>query len=90
MPIPTVSRRRFLGAAAGAAVLHPMAGPAQDALAITRKIKIGLVTDFSIPQLVNNQRVLEAVIEGTNKRGGWDVGGSIYTLELSDSPVVLA
>jgi hypothetical protein len=46
------------------------------------KIKIGLITDFSIPQLVNNQRVLEAMIEGANNRGGWDVGGSKYTLEL--------
>ncbi|MFZ9938514.1 MAG: Gfo/Idh/MocA family protein [Luteolibacter sp.] len=43
MLTPTVSRRRFLGAAAGAAVLHPMAGRAEDAPAAARKIKIGLV-----------------------------------------------
>jgi predicted dehydrogenase len=38
-----VSRRRFLSGAAGAAVLLPLAGRAQDAAAITRKIKVGLV-----------------------------------------------
>jgi predicted dehydrogenase len=43
MTTPTVTRRRFLGGAASAAVLHPLAGRAQDAPATTRKVKLGLV-----------------------------------------------
>jgi ABC-type branched-subunit amino acid transport system substrate-binding protein len=58
------------------------AGASTTAASAAGKIKIGLVSDFSIPQLVNNQRVLEAVIEGNNSRGGWNLGGSGYTLEL--------
>jgi ABC-type branched-subunit amino acid transport system substrate-binding protein len=58
------------------------AGASTTAASVAGKIKMGLITDFSIPQLVDNQRVLEAMIEGANKRGGWDVGGSKYTLEL--------
>jgi len=57
-------------------------GASTTAASVAGKIKIGLITDFSIPQLVNNQRVFEALIDGANKRGGWDVGGSKYTLEL--------
>ncbi len=38
-----VSRRRFLGSAAAVAALHPLASHGQDAPAINRKIKIGLV-----------------------------------------------
>jgi len=58
------------------------AGASTTAASVAGKIKIGMITDFSIPQLVNNQRVLEAVIDGANKRGGWDVGGAKHILEL--------
>ena len=58
------------------------AGASTTAVSAAGKIKIGLVTDFSIPQLVNNQRVFEALVEGANKRGGWEAGGSKYALEL--------
>ena len=50
------------------------AGASTSAASTAGKIKIGLITDFSIPQLVNNQRVFEALVEGANKRGGWDAG----------------
>lgn len=43
MKTPSVSRRRFLGAASSAAAFAPLAGRAQDATATTRKIKIGLI-----------------------------------------------
>ena len=45
-------------------------------------IKIGNLTDFAIPPLVNSRKALEAVVEGVNAGGGWDVGGTNYTLEL--------
>ncbi|OFW57706.1 MAG: hypothetical protein A2133_08705 [Actinobacteria bacterium RBG_16_64_13] len=45
-------------------------------------IKIGNLTDFAIPPLVNSRKALEAVVEGINSDGGWDVGGQNYTLEL--------
>ena len=45
-------------------------------------IKIGNLTDFAIPPLVNTRKALEAVVEGVNGDGGWDVGGTNYTLEL--------
>jgi branched-chain amino acid transport system substrate-binding protein len=68
--------------APSAATTTVSAGASTSATSAAGKIKIGLITDFSIPQLVNNQRVFEAVVEGANKRGGWDVGGSKYALEL--------
>ena len=68
--------------APSAATTTVSAGASTSAASAAGKIKIGLITDFSIPQLVNNQRVFEAVVEGANKRGGWDVGGSKYALEL--------
>ncbi|HLA81037.1 MAG TPA: ABC transporter substrate-binding protein [Thermoleophilia bacterium] len=45
-------------------------------------IKIGNLTDFAIPPLVNSRKALEAVVEGVNADGGWNVGGTTYTLEL--------
>lgn len=45
-------------------------------------IKIGNLTDFAIPPLVNTRKALEAVVEGVNGDGGWTVGGTTYTLEL--------
>jgi branched-chain amino acid transport system substrate-binding protein len=45
-------------------------------------IKIGNLTDFAIPPLVNTRKALEAVVEGVNADGGWNVGGTTYTLEL--------
>jgi ABC-type branched-subunit amino acid transport system substrate-binding protein len=45
-------------------------------------IKIGNLTDFAIPPLVNTRKALEAVVEGVNSDGGWTVGGTNYTLEL--------
>jgi branched-chain amino acid transport system substrate-binding protein len=45
-------------------------------------IKIGNLTDFAIPPLVNSRKALEAVVEGTNADGGWSVNGTSYTLEL--------
>jgi len=68
-------------ASAGGAATSASGG-SSTAASVGGKIKIGLITDFSIPQLVNNQRVLEAMIAGANSRGGWNVGGSKYTLEL--------
>jgi branched-chain amino acid transport system substrate-binding protein len=68
--------------AAGAVATTTVASSSGSTASTGDKIKIGMITDFSVPQLVNNQRVLEAVIEGANKRGGWDVGGSKHTLEL--------
>ena len=58
-------------------------GASTTAVSAAGKIKIGMISDFSVPQLVNNQRVFEALVDGANSRGGWDVGGSKYTLELT-------
>ena len=48
----------------------------------TAVIKIGNLTDFAIPPLVNTRKALEAVVEGVNADGGYKVGGTTYTLEL--------
>ncbi len=45
-------------------------------------IKIGNLTDFAIPPLVNTRKALEAVVEGFNADGGIKVGGTAYTMEL--------
>jgi hypothetical protein len=41
-------------------------------------IKIGNLTDFAIPPLVNTRKALEAVVEGVNADGGYNVGGTTY------------
>jgi branched-chain amino acid transport system substrate-binding protein len=51
-------------------------------VAVGATLKIGYLTDYSIPQLINSKKVLDALIEGANNRGGWDVGGSKVKLEL--------
>jgi ABC-type branched-subunit amino acid transport system substrate-binding protein len=48
----------------------------------TQVIKIGNLTDFAIPPLVNTRKALEAVVEGFNADGGIKVGGTAYTMEL--------
>ena len=48
----------------------------------TQVIKIGNLTDFAIPPLVNTRKALEAVVEGVNGDGGYKVGDTTYTLEL--------
>ena len=45
-------------------------------------IKIGNLTDFAIPPLVNTRKVLEAVVEGYNANGGIKVGDTAYKMEL--------
>ena len=45
-------------------------------------LKLGHVTDYSIPPMVDGRKGLEAVVAGANDRGGWDVGGTKYKLEL--------
>ena len=45
-------------------------------------IKIGNLTDFAIPPLVNTRKALEAVVDGVNGDGGWKVGDTTYTLQL--------
>ncbi len=48
----------------------------------TQVIKLGNLTDYAIPPLVNSRKALEAVVEGVNADGGYTVGGTTYTLEL--------
>ena len=45
-------------------------------------IKLGVLTDFSIPNEKNSLDVMKAVVAGDNSRGGWDVGGQKYKVEL--------
>ena len=60
------------------------AGPTTTAAAggTSQVIKIGNLTDFAIPPLVNTRKALEAVVEGVNADGGWKVGDTTFTLEL--------
>lgn len=45
-------------------------------------IKMGYLSDYAIPPNVNSRKVFEAIVEGANARGGWDVGGEKRMLEL--------
>ena len=68
---------------AGRPLLPPPAATATTAAAGgSAVIKIGNLTDFAIPPLVNTRKALEAVVEGVNADGGYNVGGTTYTLEL--------
>ena len=40
-------------------------------------LKLGHVTDYSIPPMVDGRKGLEAVVAGANDRGGWDVGHEV-------------
>ena len=62
--------------AAGGATTTVAAGGA------TQVIKIGNLTDYAIPPLVNSRKALEAVVEGVNADGGYNVNGTTYTIEL--------
>ena len=67
---------------AGATATTAAGSSTTAAAAASQVIKIGNLTDFAIPPLVNTRKALEAVVEGVNGDGGWDVGGTNYTLEL--------
>ena len=60
----------------------PTPPPARRPRGASQVIKIGNLTDFAIPPLVNTRKALEAVVEGVNADGGWKVGDTTYTLEL--------
>ncbi|MBN1460738.1 MAG: ABC transporter substrate-binding protein [Armatimonadetes bacterium] len=53
------------------------------AAAASQVIKMGMLTDFSIPPLVNTRKGYEAVVDWVNAAGGWKVGDTTYTLELT-------
>jgi ABC-type branched-subunit amino acid transport system substrate-binding protein len=68
--------------AAGGTATTVDGGTATTVAGASQVIKIGNLTDFAIPPLVNSRKALEAVVEGVNGDGGWTVGGTNYTLEL--------
>jgi ABC-type branched-subunit amino acid transport system substrate-binding protein len=68
--------------AVGATTTVTAATSTTGAPAASQVIKIGNLTDFAIPPLVNSRKALEAVVEGVNANGGWTVGSANYTLEL--------
>ena len=67
---------------AGGATTTAGATATTAAAGASQVIKIGNLTDFAIPPLVNTRKALEAVVDGVNGDGGYTVGGTNYTLEL--------
>ena len=72
-------------AGGGAATTASPGGSATTAVTTggaAKTLRIGHVTDYSVPPMVDGRKGLEAVFAGANDRGGWDVGGTKYQLEL--------